>query len=57
MLRQIFIVFAILVSLTACQKSPDKAKPTDKTEALPIAPEDIIGVRNNTIASGPSITG
>lgn len=57
--RQILIATAIVVSLTACQKSPDKADPADKSasEALLIAPEDLIVVRNNTLASGPSITG
>jgi len=59
MLRQIFIAIAVLVSLTACQKSPDKADAVDKStaEALLIAPEDLVVVRNNTLASGPSITG
>ena len=59
MLRQIFIAIAILASLTACEKSPDKAGAADKSaaEALLIAPEDLIIVRNNTLASGPSITG
>jgi len=59
MLRQIFIAIAVLVSLTACQKSSDKTDAADKStaEALLIAPEDLIVVRNNTLASGPSITG
>jgi len=59
MLRQICIVIAVLVSLPACQKSPEKADTADKSaaEALLIAPEDLIVVRNNTLASGPSITG
>lgn len=57
MLRQIVIAVSILVSLTACQKSTDKAKPTEEAKALLIAPEDIIVLRNNTLASGPSITG
>lgn len=58
MLRQILVALAI-VSLTACHKSPDKADAADKSaaEVLLIAPEDIIVVRNNTLASGPSITG
>lgn len=57
--RQIFIAIAVLVTLTACNKSPDKAdaaKPA-ASESLLIAPEDLIVVRNNTLASGPSITG
>ena len=57
MLRQIVIAVSILVSLTACQKSTDRAKPTEEAKALLIAPEDIIVLRNNTLASGPSITG
>jgi len=58
MLRQILIALAI-VSLTACHKSPDKADAADKSaaEVLLIAPEDLIVVRSNTLASGPSITG
>ena len=59
MFRQIFITISVLVSLAACQKSPDATDATDKTsgEALLIAPEDLIVVRSNTLASGPSITG
>lgn len=59
MLRQILIVLALLASLTACQKSPDKGDLANAPagETLLIAPEDLIVVRNNTLASGPSITG
>lgn len=59
MLRQILIVFALLASLAACQKSSDKGDAANAaaSEALLIAPEDLIEVRNNTLASGPSITG
>ena len=59
MLRQILFILALLVSLSACQKSSDKddAANAAASEALLIAPEDLIEVRNNTLASGPSITG
>ena len=59
MLRQILFILALLVSLSACQKSSDKGDAANAvaSEALLIAPEDLIEVRNNTLASGPSITG
>ena len=60
--RQIHAAVAILVSLflsTACDKSPDQAEVANSSasDALLIAPEDMVTVRNNTLASGPSITG
>ena len=59
MLRSSLIVAMLLVSLSACNRAPDKDAATDKSaaEALLIAPEDLIVVRNNTLASGPAITG
>ena len=59
MLRSSLIVAMLLVSLSACNRAPEKDAATDKSaaEALFIAPEDLIVVRNNTLASGPAITG
>jgi RND family efflux transporter MFP subunit len=60
MLRHTFLAVAIAFTLAACNKGPDK---NDKDAAaanerpLLIASEDLHTVRNNALASGPSITG
>lgn len=59
MLRQPILVLLIASTLIACSKGPEK---TDKAAAaaerpLLISPEDLLTVRNNALASGPSITG
>lgn len=64
------LALAVSVALAACGKSDDKAKTADGKAAaataapaapagpaLLIAAEDVHTVRNNTLASGPSITG
>jgi membrane fusion protein, multidrug efflux system len=67
------LAFAVSVALAACSKSDDKtakaadgktppvtataAPATPAGPALLIAAEDVHTVRNNTLASGPSITG
>ena len=60
MLRHIIFALVIAITLAACNKGADK---TDKGAAaanerpLLIASEDLHTVRNNALASGPSITG
>ena len=60
MLRNTFFAFLFVSILAACGKAPEK---TDKAAAvaaerpLLISPEDLLTVRNNALASGPSITG
>ena len=59
MLRHTILVLLIASSLVACSKGPEK---NDKAAAsaerpLLISPEDLLTVRNNALASGPSITG
>lgn len=59
MSRQIIFALVIACLATACNKSPEKSDAANKpvAEALLIAPEDIVVLRNNTLSSGPSITG
>ncbi|MEJ7806444.1 MAG: efflux transporter periplasmic adaptor subunit, partial [Telluria sp.] len=61
MLRKTFLVIAIASALSACNKGPDDAdKKAGKEEApkvLSIAPEDILTVQSNALASGPVVTG
>ena len=57
--KSLILAAAVMLTLAACGKGPDK---TDKAAAntppaLLIAAEDVHTVRNNTLASGPSITG
>ncbi len=61
MFRHTIIALFIASILAACSKGPEK---TDKSAAaaaatapLLISPEDLLTVRNNALASGPSITG
>jgi membrane fusion protein (multidrug efflux system) len=61
MLRKTFLVLAIGAALAACNKGP---KVDDKKDAkgeaaqvLSIAPEDILTVKSNALASGPVVTG
>ena len=60
MLRSFLIVFALATGLTACGKIPGKDDKRDAAAApakLVIAPEDILTIRANALASGPVITG
>jgi RND family efflux transporter MFP subunit len=69
MLRKTLILLAIASALTACGKgAKDPAKPDASTQAdgkqkdakavqLLVAPEDVLTVQNNALASGPVITG
>lgn len=57
--RLIPVLLALVATLSACGKGPgSKAGQTDaSTATLQVAPEDLITVRNNAVASGPAITG
>ncbi len=60
MLRKTFLVLAIAAALAACNKPNDADKKDGKEEApkvLSIAPEDILTVHSNSLASGPVVTG
>src|SRR4051794_3033026 len=66
MLRNTLLVLAMASALTACGKGPkDPAKPgSDSAKAAQkdaksvlVAPEDLVTVQNNALASGPVITG
>lgn len=60
MLRPLLIVTALALSVTACDKFQGKGDKKDAAAApvkLVIAPEDILTVRANALASGPVVTG
>ena len=60
MLRHTFLALLIATSLAACNKGPEKtdtAAAAANERPLLLAPEDLHTVRNNALASGPSITG
>ena len=60
MLRKTLLVLAIASSLAACGKggAPDAAKAKDnKPTQLSVAPEDVLTVQSDAVASGPVITG
>ncbi|GGC58981.1 efflux RND transporter periplasmic adaptor subunit [Undibacterium terreum] len=70
MLRQTLLAVAITLSLAACSKGADKegksadgsasaktASASASAVALLISPEDLITVQNNSLSSGPVITG
>lgn len=60
MLRIIFTVLAVASILTGCGKlleKGDKAAATPSDQAVMIAAEDLITVRNGSLVSGPVITG
>ena len=59
MLRKTLLVLAVASALVACSKeSKDKtAKDAVKAVQLQIAPEDLLTVQSNALASGPVITG
>ena len=60
MLRPLLLVVAMATSLTACEKFPGKGDKKDATAApakLVIAPEDILTIGSNALASGPVVTG
>lgn len=60
MLRNTIIFLALASALSACGKhDKDPAKPdaAQKAVQLMVAPEDVLTVQNNSLASGPAITG
>lgn len=59
MLRHFFVLLVLVSALAACSKAPEKADKAAATAERPllISPEDLLTVRNNALASGPSITG
>ena len=57
MLRHTLLALVIASTLTACGKGPDKSANAATDKPLLISPEDLYTVRNNALASGPSITG
>ena len=59
MLRHFFVLLFLVSALAACSKAPEKADKAAATAERPllISPEDLLTVRNNALASGPSITG
>jgi RND family efflux transporter MFP subunit len=60
MLRPLFTVVALVISLSACDKFSGKDDKKDSTAApvkLAIAPEDIITVQTSAVALGPVVTG
>jgi membrane fusion protein (multidrug efflux system) len=60
MLRKTMLVLAVASALVACGKGPAKDAKKDadaKPVQLSIAPEDLLTVQSNSLASGPVITG
>ncbi|WP_020652614.1 efflux RND transporter periplasmic adaptor subunit [Massilia niastensis] len=60
MLRNSLLVLAIASALVACGKDNAKgpqAQKDNKPTQLTVAPEDVLTVRNDSLASGPVITG
>jgi membrane fusion protein (multidrug efflux system) len=63
MLRKTIILLAIASALGACGKhdkdpaNPDAAQKDAKAVQLMVAPEDVLTVQSNALASGPVITG
>jgi RND family efflux transporter MFP subunit len=60
MLRLLLIAFALSVSLSGCDKLSGKGEKKGADAApvkLLIAPEDLLTVRGNALASGPVVTG
>jgi membrane fusion protein, multidrug efflux system len=59
MLRKTIMFLALATALAACGKQDkDPAKPdAQKAVQLMVAPEDVLTVQSNSLASGPAITG
>ena len=60
MLRHTLFALVFASTLAACSKGPDESDKSANAAAdkpLLISPEDLYTVRNNALASGPSITG
>ena len=58
MFRTTFLAFLFASILAACGKGPEAGKAsTTAAQPLLISPEDLLTVRNNALASGPTITG
>jgi RND family efflux transporter MFP subunit len=56
MLRKTLLVLAIASSVTACSKGPKEAV-VKQDAKLVLAPEDLVTLQTNALASGPVITG
>jgi RND family efflux transporter MFP subunit len=59
-LRQVGLAAAAVVSvlsLLGCKQSDGKTADKDKPPAVMLAPEDLLTIGSNSLASGPSITG
>jgi membrane fusion protein (multidrug efflux system) len=57
MLRKTMLVLAVASALVACKGGKDPAKDDAKAVQLQVAPEDLLTVQSNALASGPIITG
>lgn len=58
MFRQTLLVVMVAATLVACGKGSEKSgKDPASASPLLISPEDLLTVRSNALASGPSITG
>jgi membrane fusion protein (multidrug efflux system) len=69
MLRPSLLILSLCLALTACSKGEKEGKPNDKSSdknasasanidvPLQITPEDLLVIANNSLASGPVITG
>ena len=57
MLRKTMLVLAVASALVACKGGKDPAKTDAKAVQLQVAPEDLLTVQSNALASGPVITG
>lgn len=57
MLRKTMLVLAVAAALVACEGGKGPAKADAKAVQLQVAPEDLLTVQSNALASGPVITG
>jgi membrane fusion protein (multidrug efflux system) len=57
MLRKTILVLAIAATLAACHKEVKEPAQETKVVQLVVAPEDLLTIQSNALASGPVITG
>jgi RND family efflux transporter MFP subunit len=61
MQRKLILVLAVAAALSACGKGPSDPAKADAAQAKPVqllvAPEDVLTLQSNALASGPVITG
>ncbi len=59
MFPRIFLAVAVAATVAACGKGPGASQKAAKAPAAPllIAAEDVVTIRNSSLASGPAITG